>query len=220
MSLSPNHHSNEDFFHIYPSGFIFHAGRCGSTQLSKSLARSRNHLVLSEAAPINQLLDLFNKNGGFSNENSKKVFRNLVLSMCRQRAPSFKHSFIKYTSFNICYFDFIHSVFPDVPAIFLTRSIPEIITSFCKSPPGWFKEENDRSNLESIINNFFQHASDIPSNILKHIDYKLLIADNLEQILSNFNITSDKSQLELMKSQFAYYSKVEFNGKLFSKESN
>ena len=37
--------------YIYPSGFIFHMGRCGSTLLSKALARSPSHLIISEAPP-------------------------------------------------------------------------------------------------------------------------------------------------------------------------
>lgn len=217
LSVLENEHMITNY--IYPSGYIFHAGRCRSTLLSKALGRSRNHLVLSEAAPINQLLEIFNKNGRFSDENSKKIFRNLVLSMCRRRTPVLKHSFIKFTSYNICHFDFIHSVFPDVPSIFLSRTISEIVASFRQSPAAWINEENS-GDLENIISNFFQHAELASPAALQPVDYKLLVADNFAQILSIFNITACESQLELMKSQFAYDSKVEFNKKLFSRESN
>src|SRR5580765_1142235 len=41
--------------YIYPTAFIFHAGRCGSTLLSKSIARSRSNLVFGEAEAHNRI---------------------------------------------------------------------------------------------------------------------------------------------------------------------
>ena len=38
-----------------PSGFIFHMSRCGSTVISQMLAALAEHVVVSEAGPIDAL---------------------------------------------------------------------------------------------------------------------------------------------------------------------
>ena len=202
---------------VYPSGFIFHAGRCGSTLISKSLARSREHLVISEASVLNHILDPVNQNTGSFSETDKHRYRNLVLAMCRRRLPAYKHSFIKFTSNNIHFFEFIHSVFPDVPAIFLTRNVSEIVSSFRRARPKWLKADAGTTYFDDIVRGFIQHALTISPDALKHIDYRMLTAENLPIILAYFGVNVDEVQLKLMQSQFAYDSKVELNRKLFSK---
>jgi hypothetical protein len=214
---------------LYPSGFIFHAGRCGSTLLAKVLARSNENLVISEAEPLNQIWQMLEKEGGplpQVNEVNKIIYRNLLLSIARRRNSAHKHLFIKFTSFNIRFFSFIHSVFPDVPAIFLTRDISEIMSSMRKKPPGWLKEDDlgfskmvfgvdSLNDVEKVVDNFFQMASSQPSSVLKHISYKMLKAENLPYILNCLNYEADERQLSLMKSHFLFDSKEEFNKKRF-----
>jgi hypothetical protein len=214
--------------YIYPTGFIFHAGRCGSTLLSKSLARSRENLVLSEAPPLNQIFQVFTKNGERPveiNEKNKRIYRNLLLAMARRRVSTHKHLFVKFTSFNINFFSFIHSIFPDVPAIFLTRNKPDIIASYRKRPPAWLSTNpqalkmltgSDSYGRETIIDIFLKKAADISPDSLKPIDYEILKPCNLSLILSYLNWqTIDSAQLEVMKSQFEFDSKIEFNKKKF-----
>jgi len=76
--------------YIYPSGFIFHMGRCGSTLLSKALARSPNHLVISEAPPHYLIWEHLKgdwlKPLEYSQENLI-IYKNLILTMGRKRGP-------------------------------------------------------------------------------------------------------------------------------------
>ncbi|MGZ3872329.1 MAG: hypothetical protein ACXVJD_05405 [Mucilaginibacter sp.] len=200
--------------YIYPTGFIFHAGHCGSTALAKSLARSRENLVLSEPAPLSQILTVFDADGGQAASKNKHIYRNLVLAMCRRRVPTHRHAFIKFTSHNIHYFELIHSAFPDVPAIFLSRDAPGIVASFRRQPPGWLRDGMD---LEEKIKEFLAKANSISSRALKHIDHAAVTAENLSMILNYFKVNPHETALDLMKSQFTYDAKVEFNRKKFVK---
>ena len=198
---------------IYPSGFIFHAGHCRSTALAKSLARSRENLVLSEATPLSQILPLFNSTTA-DPARSERIYRNLVLALCRYRIETHKHAFIKFTSHNIHFFDLIHAAFPDVPAIFLSRNPAEIVSSFRKAPPGWLKDGDD---LEEIVSGFLARAKSITPEQLRSVDHLEIVPEKLNQVLDYFKVYPGIAELDLMKSQFDYDSKVEFNRKKFMK---
>lgn len=213
---------------IYPQGFIFHAGRCGSTMLAKALARPQENLVISEARPHNSIWKILTREGRVPLEMNGKnmtIYRNLLLAMARRRRSAHKRFFIKFTSFNIRFFDFIHSVFPDVPALFLKRDIPAILASWEKSLPGWLERDNPRAlqmltgsdtpDLKAIIEGFMQKAEAYPAAMLKHIGYEMLKPAHLGLILSYMNYEPNAAQLALMQSQFSYDSKVEFNRKRF-----
>ena len=76
---------------IYPSGFIFHAGRCGSTLLARILARDRRHLVFGEAAAHNQVWLELTNNGAVApeiTEENKQIYKHLILAMGRRRLPN------------------------------------------------------------------------------------------------------------------------------------
>lgn len=211
---------------IYPTGFIFHAGRCGSTLLSKVLSRSRENLVISEAHSQNFIWNYFTANGKKKlqiNEDNKMIYKNLILAMGRHRLNLNRNYFIKFTSFNIRFFDFINSVFPDVKAIFLSRNIDEIMLSWKGVMPGWMDDSglqkilngNTKLDLKGNVAKFLEEAKCQPVNKISMIDYEFLKKENLIYILDKFNVNFNKTELHLMQSQFSFDSKKEFNTKLF-----
>jgi hypothetical protein len=215
---------------LYPTAFIFHAGRCGSTNLAKVLARSRQNLVISESGPLNRILQSLTLPGKSAPEQSSEnlsMYRNLVLALGRQRVKTHKRYFIKFTSFNILFFDFIHAAFPDVPCIFLTRPVDEILNSWQKKLPGWLGtqapwmmdllSEITGAGLKEIVEGFLRVAAEKNSSVLKHIDYRTLTAEGLPQTLAHINVFPDNDEMEQMASQFRFDSKAEFNKKLFEK---
>jgi hypothetical protein len=210
---------------IYPSGFIFHLGRSGSTLLSKILARNRNHLMISEAAPLNQFWLIFGRIKDFDkNENLKTIYKNLLLAILRRRLLSHTYSFIKFTSYNIHFFDFINSIFPDVPSIYLYKKPNDVISSFEQKPTGLL--DLPKLTLESItgltnpdivaiVNKQMTEALDIQESKLKKVAYETLNPENLNSILKYFHIKTDNKQLKIMQSQFEFDSKVDFNKKKY-----
>jgi len=209
---------------LYPRGFIFHAGRSGSTLLTKVLSRATENHVVSETEPLNSIWPSFAESTLADNE-KRKIFTNLLLALGRP-AEIHKNYFIKFTSFNILFFEFINTVFSDVPAIFMNRDIDDILKSFDKKLPGWLKPENgvllktiagiDIDNPRAIVQCFLDEANKFPPEVLMPVEYKTLKAEMLPGILDHFNLKVNKNQLSLMQSQFLFDSKVEFNQKKFN----
>lgn len=208
--------------YVYPTAFIFHAGRCGSTLMAKVLARSRDNMVFSEANPHNQIWSLLSENGNVEiNGKNKTIYKNLLLAMARKRLHSHKTNFIKFTSYNILFFDFIKSVFSDVPAIFLYREPLRILSSFQRNPSGWISSKDkflssliSNNKLENILEFaakalicFFQTALNTKINLL---NYNQLTPENLPVILKSLNANTSKEQIELMETQFNFNSKTEY----------
>ena len=220
---------------IYPSAFIFHAGRCGSTLLSKALARSRANLVFGEAEAHNKIWAAFTNDWQSEpvfGEEQRLLYRHLILAMGRRRLETHKYHVIKFTSTNILLFDLIRSVFPDVPAIFIYRKPEAILRSFINRPPGWYTTRSaplkafvagiDSDLCESefyhrAVTRFFSRALDAEKDGLRFLNYQRLTAENLPTILAALNIAADSDQLKLMQDQFEYDSKTEYKLKVHQK---
>jgi hypothetical protein len=193
---------------LYPTGFIFHSGRCGSTLLAKILARSRGNLVFSEAAPHNQIWRILPRDEARAIE----LYRNLVLAMGRKRVSSHRAHFIKFTSFNIVQFPFIRAAFPDVPALFLFRDRAAVVESFTRNPPGWLGQElgigRSWNSPAEAVDDFLEAADSIRDVHFRRFDYASLTPELLPSMLEFFNVHPDPKDLRLMLSEFEWDSKA------------
>ena len=223
---------------IYPTGLIFHPGRCGSTLLARILARDRRHLVIGEAAAHNQVWLALTNNGEVTlttSEENQQVYKHLVLAMGRKRLLGHEAHFIKFTSFNILFFDFIRSVFPDVPAIFLYREPVDILASYAKKPPGWFNSNQEplrrllaKATLDvgeaqdafgsaaNAVVAFFTAGLRAAENGARYLNYTKLNPDNLPVIMNALNVSLTVNQLTTMQSQFKFDSKVDHRATRFA----
>ena len=121
---------------IYPTGFIFHVSRCGSTLVAKAVARAEHNIVINQGGPLqrgfwSQVTDDWRHDLEPTPQNLAR-FRRLVLAMSRKRRPDQTTSFVKFISWNVLYLDFISQAFPDVPSVFLYRDPVEVIASVMK----------------------------------------------------------------------------------------
>lgn len=227
---------------LYPTGFIFHAGRCGSTLLAKIFACLRKNLVLSEVSIHNQFWLEITGNGKktiYINEENKRLYKNLLLATARRRLASHKYCFIKFTSFNIYFYEFIRSVFPDVPSIFLFRQPSEILSSFKKNPPDWIEIPNEtirelltRVSMNEflklkpetykvkILENLFSAAIKNRENTLNFLNFNNLNAESFAETLKIFQTDFTPDEFNKMKLQFDYYSKSENKLIKFSDQIN
>lgn len=207
------------------SGFIFHTGRCGSTLLTKVLASSRSNHIISEAQPLNNIFSLFANAGTISVESThehKTLYKNLLLALARKRLNTHQRCFVKFSSYNIHFVEFIQRTFPDVPAIYITRDMEQVVASFQKKPPGWMDKSNLwelknvygllGNNLEEIVAGFKKEADRV---LIKQLSNKELKPENIAHICNYFNYTPESADMDNMKQQFLYDSKVEFNRKQF-----
>ena len=63
---------------VPPAGFVFHMSRCGSTLVSQMLAAHREHIVISEAGPIDTVLRSHRRRPGIDDEQRIEWLRGLL----------------------------------------------------------------------------------------------------------------------------------------------
>jgi hypothetical protein len=108
-------------------GLIFHMSRCGSTLISRLLASSPTNLVLSEAPPIDEVLDMARR--GASEEQRIAWLRGLVSALGQPRTGQEQRMFIKLDSWHVLDLPLIRRAFPDTPWIFVYRDPVEVMMS-------------------------------------------------------------------------------------------
>jgi hypothetical protein len=190
-----------------PAGFIFHAGRCGSTLLVRALARSRQHLVFGEAAPHNQIW----RARAADADEGIAMYRSLLILMGRRRLPSYTAHLIKFTSFNIMQYGFIRRGFPRVPALFLFRDPGSMLASYRREPPLWLNADlgigKTWDHAEAAIEDCFRAALAIDEPGFRCVDYRDLSAETLPPILRFFQLDPAPAELRLMQAEFAWDAK-------------
>ncbi len=118
---------------LKPSGFIFHMSRCGSTLLSQALASNPEHIMVSEASPIRNILQA-PLHGPATPEQVEKWLSYVVNAFAQKRFPWETRFFVKFFAADVLYLPLIWRVFPDVPWVFLYRNPLEIFASQYAQP--------------------------------------------------------------------------------------
>jgi hypothetical protein len=195
---------------ICPNAFIFNTGRCGSTLLAKVLARSRANLVLSEAAPQNQIWQTMT-----SPEDGVAAFRNLILAMGRKRLPSYRAHVIKFTSVNLVHFDSIRAAFPGVPSLFLFRDPAMILASYAKKGfqwKGWMGGAfGSWGGPAEAVEDLCRRALALlrQDRDFRCLEYAALTPDRLPAILEYFHMSAAPDELRTMISEFDWDARSE-----------
>jgi hypothetical protein len=213
-----------------PAGFVFHMARCGSTLLSRALARSPQHVVLSEAQPHNAIWWCWTgrwREGLRWTDKRLKAYRNLLLLTGRRRCAEQRAFFVKFSSWNVLLRSLIQQAFPDVPGVFLYRDPGEVMVSCLGEKPGWLLTKGsgfaafavaasaeataamtDLTFCERYLGRLLTSALAGPSCDLAYLGYHDLTLDNLGAILeAAFDVTAPQDQITLMHEQFRRYSK-------------
>lgn len=216
---------------LYPSGFIFHMSRCGSTLFAKALARTSNHVVIDEGTPLNDGIWHY-LTGGWrqpiaDDEKAVTIYKNLLLALGRRRTSAQQTYFVKFRSWNAVFMDFITRIFPDVPVLFIYRDPVEVLVSGQWNPvwaldfkglaPGAYLTDStipatqamdDLTFLAKLYARYFVTALQAKTNKLCYLNYEQLTQTNFPTILAHaFDYQATADQLALMKTQFDYYSK-------------
>ena len=215
-----------------PKGFVFHMSRCGSTLLSRALAQSRQHVVLSEAQPHNAIWWHWTegwREGLRWTDERLTAYRNLVLLTGRRRCAQQRASFVKFSSWNVLLRPFIRQAFPEVPCLFLYRDPAEVLVSCLRYQPWWLMTKGsafgafatqasteataamtDLAFCEKFLARLLTCALTAPSGDLAYLTYRDLTPDSLGAILeAAFDFRPDHDQITLMREQFRRYSKDE-----------
>lgn len=124
-----------------PTGFIFHASRCGSTLVAQMLASLARNIMLSEPAILDSVLHPKPCGNSAADANQAQFFQAVVGALSRPRRPEEQQCFVKFSSRAIAKMPLIRRAFPDVPWIFLYREPLEILGAYLRFsgdrlPPG------------------------------------------------------------------------------------
>lgn len=117
-----------------PSGFIFHMSRCGSTLVSRMLAALPEHLVVSEAGPLDAIARAERRGPGVSRQTRAQWFRWMTSVLGQKRRGTEQRYFIKFDSQTIRDLPLIREAWPDVPWIFVYRDPVEVFASHLNQP--------------------------------------------------------------------------------------
>jgi hypothetical protein len=112
-----------------PTGFIFHMSRCGSTLISQMLAAAPENIVVSEAAPIDNILRAHFRDPNVTEERRVQWLQWLVGVLAWRRHPAEKNFFTKFDCWHALFLPLIQRAFPGVPWIFVYREPLEVMVS-------------------------------------------------------------------------------------------
>ncbi len=111
---------------LMPDGFIFHMSRCGSTLVAQMLAAVPDNIVISEAAPLDAIVQLARH---LPEETAIAALRAMIAVFGRKRGGREQHYFIKLDFWHPLALPLFRKAFPDVPWIFLYRDPTEVLVS-------------------------------------------------------------------------------------------
>ena len=130
---------------LAPSGFIFHMSRCGSTLAAQMLAALFDSIVISEAAPLDAVVQLAR---GLPAEDAARALRAMIAAFGRKRSGRERHYVVKLDCWHTLALPLFRRAFPDVPWMFLYRDPVEVLVSQMRErgmqmvpqflPPGFY----------------------------------------------------------------------------------
>ena len=111
---------------VAPAGFIFHMSRCGSTLLAQMLAALDDSIVISEAAPLDAVVQLGRK---LAPGDAARALRAMILALGRRRSGRERRYVVKLDCWHTLALPTFRRAFPDVPWVFLYRDPVEVLVS-------------------------------------------------------------------------------------------
>lgn len=137
----------KQFDSVFPSGFIFHSSRCGSTLLANACRALDGAIVLSEPPAVDKLIARFITDIDEHHTKSTlySVFlRAVVSALGQKRAGNERHLFIKFACCSVSQIEHVRRIWPNVPWVFLYRDPVETIVSNMQNLPTWLQDHDHR----------------------------------------------------------------------------
>ena len=112
-----------------PDGLIFHMSRCGSTLVSQMLAAMADGIVVSEAPPLDAIVQMTHSHPEAPLEQRVALLRGMAAALGRDRFGNRRHYVIKTDSWHSLALPLFRAAFPDTPWVFLFRDPTEVMVS-------------------------------------------------------------------------------------------
>jgi hypothetical protein len=116
---------------LTPRGFVFHMSRCGSTLVSQMLAAVERNTVVSEAGPIDSVVQARLTRPDLTDEEHAQWLTWMVGAL-GQPFGGARDTFIKLDTWHTVALPLFRRAFPAVPWVFLYRDPVEVVVSHLK----------------------------------------------------------------------------------------
>jgi hypothetical protein len=120
--------------HLEPSGFIFHMSRCGSTLVSQMLAALPSNIVVSEASPIDTVVQADRWRPDLSADRQALWLHSIIGALGQKRSGNEQRYFVKLDCWHTLALPLFRRAFPAVPWVFLYRDPVEVLVSQLRIP--------------------------------------------------------------------------------------
>lgn len=117
-------------------GLVFHMSRCGSTLVAQALGAMPGHLVLSEPAPFDELLQFCATRADIPLSTRVALLRGMAAALASARGAPVRRRFLKTDCWHAGALPLLRTAFPDTPWIFLYRDPVEVLMSQERLPGG------------------------------------------------------------------------------------
>jgi hypothetical protein len=114
---------------LAPAGFIFHESRCGSTLVAQMLAAVAQNVVVSEAGPLDAIVQLKGRWPGLSISQQVGYLTAMAAALGRRRFGDERRFFLKLDCWHAMALPLFRQAFPSTPWVFLYREPVEILVS-------------------------------------------------------------------------------------------
>lgn len=208
---------------LTPSGFIFHMSRCGSTLVTQMLAALPHTIAISEAAPIDAIVQL-SRNLQLSAEQHANCLRAMVTAYGRRRRGNDSHFVVKLDSWHALALPLFRRAFASVPWVFLYREPIEVLVSQMRQHGTQMVAEIMPPSLYGIDESADTHTDDYCALVLNKvcaaalanielgggllINYRELPEAVATRILPHFGIAATAPDRETMQRVARYDAKA------------
>ena len=120
--------------HLRPNGFIFHMSRCGSTLVSQMLAAVDSNIVVSEASPIDSVVQANHWRPDLDSERQSRWLAAMIGALGQKRCGNERNHFIKLDCWHTLALPLFRRTFPEVPWVFVYRDPIEVMVSQLHMP--------------------------------------------------------------------------------------
>lgn len=117
-------------------GLVFHMSRCGSTLVAQALCAMPGHLVLSEPAPFDEMLQFCTVRTDIPLTTRITLLRSMAAALASERGTPLRRRFLKTDCWHAGALPLLRAAFPETPWIFLYRDPIEVLMSHERMPGG------------------------------------------------------------------------------------
>ena len=113
---------------------LFHVSRCGSTLVSRMFGALPDHLVVSEAPVLDDILRGARADTRVSDADRARWLRHAVAAFVASQAEPSGRVVVKLDAWHLFALPLVRQAFPDVPLVFVHRDPLEVLVSLMGQP--------------------------------------------------------------------------------------